>query len=403
MISEFALTDLRHNIERFVNLRKEHEMATLNFPSFRYFPVLGAAEVERTAYGRLRASTREGILPIFELTRHRGSHDFQESIDILAQSVQLPFLIDLDKRAAPPPYESANPSNPAVERERVLRETAENNAFNAYLNSLLTPTDGFLNWRSLVSQFPNAVPVLQYTNPSAQVNQIIRQASLLSQDGNSICMRVTQAQSDVLCQIAMQIIAILPTSNQLLIVFDCGQGRRGAPEKAAWVVDCIQLIRAGTEVEQMAGISAVCMSNSYPQLSHNGIRIVESFDREIWAEASDAYPFSFGDYAASHRLSSLSAFLPRTYRATVVHPHADRWVTHRHENSDDPTGWREGATAIVTSGHFDPIASWTDQKIQAVADHGLGEMDNPRPWHAARISGHIERQFEYTPTIYEED
>jgi len=377
-------------------------MPAMNFASVRYVPVLAASEVERIAYSNLAPATRDAILPIFELSRHRAGIDFSDSLLMLQQALASPFLLDVDKRVAPPPYQAANPSNPAAEAERVARETAENDAFNSYLNGLLAPADGFSAWRSLVGELENAIPVLQYTNPGSQANAIIRQAALLNQAGNSIAIRILQGQSDLLCNLAAQIFAILPTSNQLLLIFDCGQGRRGMPEKAEWVRNCIQSITANIEVDQIAGISAVCMSNSYPQLQHSGLRIVDSCDREIWAEASEAFPFIFGDYAASHRTSSLSSFLPRSYRATVVHSQDHRWVTHRHENADDPTGWQVGAAAIAGSGAFDPIDSWTDNSIQQAAANTAHGMDTPRPWHAARVAGHIERQANYAVMVDED-
>lgn len=377
-------------------------MTVVSFSSFNYVPVLATTEVERIAYERLRDSTRDAILPLFELTRHRSAIDFEESCHLLQDFVTNQFILDLDKRVAPPPYQAQNPSNPVAEQQRVARETQENDAFNTYLSALLSPANGFQRWRELASCFPNAVPVLQYTNPAAQANAIIRQASLLSQGGNSIALRIFSSQSEVVCQIATQIIAMLPASSQIIIIFDCGQGRRGASEKAAWVQDSLQKIIAGLEIEQAAALSAVCMSNSYPQPNHEGIRIVENFDRTIWTEASESFPFIFGDYAASHKASALSSFLPRTYRATVVHSLDQAWVVHRHQNSDDPMGWAEGSAAIIASGEFSPMESWTDESIHAVAGGVLGEMSTPRPWHAARISGHIERQFAYQPE-FEDD
>jgi hypothetical protein len=374
-------------------------MTFVSFGDYEYIPVLATNEVERIAYAHLRPDTVAGILPLFELTRHRGGENLEGGVALVQGAVTLPFFLDLDKRFAPPPYQAQNPGNPVAEQQRVARETQENDAYNAYLNSLLSPASGFANWRDMCSRFGNAVPVLQYTNPTNQANAILRQASLLSQDGNCIALRITQTQSDTLLNIAVQILATLPSSGQLMIILDCGQGRRGVSEKADWVLNCLGHVVSRLEPDQMMGLAMVCMSNSYPPMNHDGLRITTNCDRQIWLAAYDQFPFHFGDYAASTRNQNLSAFLPRSFRATVVHSLDDSWVVHRHENADDPQGWIVGSQVISAHESFDPTDSWTDQTIEAAANGDLTGMGSPRPWHATRIAGHIDRQFRYQPPV----
>lgn len=372
-------------------------MPSIQFGNYEYVPVLGSTEVDRLAYNRLRPDTRAGIFPIFELTRHRGAETLQASIQLVRQTIELPFLLDLDKRYAPPPYQAANSSNPLAERQRIERETQENDAYNAYLASLLTPNNGFERWRAICREFPNAVPVLQFSDVATQENAILRQAALLSWNGDSIALRIGRAHDSELIKIAVRILAMLPLSSQLLLIFDCGQGRRGVAEKAQWVLDCLASVSSRLEPNQATGLSVVCMSNSYPQMNHNGLRVVSNCDREIWQAVYEQFPCHFGDYAASPRSPNLSAFLPRNFRATVVHSQNDQWLVHRHENSDDPQGWIVGSQVITANDEFDPISSWTDHSIETAARGDISGMEKSRPWHAARIAGHIDRQFRYQP------
>ncbi|KKW92961.1 hypothetical protein YP76_08760 [Sphingobium chungbukense] len=210
-------------------------------------------------------------------------------------------------------------------------------------------------------------------------------------------MRVGQANYEALIALAIQILATLPSSGQMLVIFDCGQGRRGVAEKIEWVLHCRDMLLAGLEPDQITGISIVCMSNSYPQMNHDGLRVVENYDRRIWVGAYQQFPFLFGDYAASPRLQNLSAFLPRSFRATVVHASDDYWMVHRHLNADDPQGWIDGSVVIAAHDQFEPIDTWTDRAIETAAGGNIVGMDNPRPWHAARIAGHVDRQFRYQP------
>lgn len=367
-------------------------MPLVNFAEHSYVPVLAGDEVSQIAFEQLSVECKNRILPLFELTRHRTAADFTPSVELVAGLQAPQFLVDLDKRVAPAPYQSRNPSDPIAEAARVQRETVENNAFNVTLSALLDPADGFRNWRAIVGELPESVPILQYTNPGPQANAIMRQAALLLNSHERIAIRIQRNQSELVANLAVQILAIAPSSAQVLLILDCGQARRNYLERAEWAADTIALITNELDRQQIANLEAVCMSNSYPQPNHDGLRIADNYDREVWVEACDEFPFLFGDYAASHKVSSLSAFKPRSFRATVVHTVDERWLIHRDDNSDDPEGWTRGCEVIAASDSFDPIDSRTDERIAEVAQHGLDIGERPRDWHALRVSGHIERQ-----------
>ena len=371
-------------------------MPVIDFNQFCYFPALLASDVERLAFDELSVQAKETTLPIFELARYRTEGDFGHSMELL-HSLQAgsSYLLDIDKRAAPPPYQAQNPGDPRAEALRVAQQTETQIAFNAQLSRLLQPTNGFENWRQFSAQFPNAVPVLQFTNPVAQQMNILRQAALLSQGGQSIAMRVRSHMSEISCQIAAQILALLPTSSQLLLIFDAGQSRRDLIGRGEWIANSMDIIVSEMEIQQQAGLVAVAMSNSFNAPSHSGMREAVNHDWTVWNEALEPFAFRFGDYGASQRQTDLSAFVPRSFRATVVHSLDQGWLIHRHENADDPNGWVVGAQAIVNHDSFDPINSWSDNIIVDVANNGLGQHSTSRTWHAVRVSGHLERQARY--------
>lgn len=373
-------------------------MSAIDFNQFSYFPALLAGDVEKNAFDELSQSSLDVTLPIFELTRYRYEGNFGHSIKLL-QGIpkDRPYLLDLDKRVAPAPYQSSAPSDPAAEALRISEQTATQMQFNAELDNLLRPTNGFENWRNLTAGFPEAVPVLQFTNPVAQQLNIIRQASLLSQGGRSIAMRIRSYMSEITCNIAAQILSMLASSSQLLLIFDAGHGRRDPEVRGQWIAHSLDSILSQVDIQQRAGLVAVAMSNSFNPPTHNGMREVTNRDWEVWSGASETFSFRFGDYGGSPRTNDLSSFMPRSFRATVVYADDEVWLINRHENADDTSGWVSGSQAIASHDIYSPIQCWANGIIDEVARTGeLGAYTMPRIWHAVRVNGHMERQAKYS-------
>lgn len=377
-------------------------MSAIDFNQFSYFPALLAGDVEKHAFDELSDSSLDVTLPIFELTRYRYEGDFGHSIKLL-QGIpkERPYLLDLDKRVAPRPYQSSAPSDPAAEALRISEQTASQMQFNAELDNLLRPTNGFENWRNLTADFPEAVPVLQFTNPAAQQLNIIRQASLLSQGGRSIAMRIRGYMSEITCNIAAQILSMLASSSQLLLIFDAGQGRRDLEARGQWIAHSLDSILSQVDIQQQAGLVAVAMSNSFNPPTHNGMREVTNRDWEVWSGAAETFSFRFGDYGGSPRTNDISSFVPRSFRATVVYADDEIWLINRHENAGDPAGWVLGSQAITNhianQDEYSPIECWANGIISQVAKTGeLGPSTTSRIWHAVRVNGHMERQAKYS-------
>ncbi|MBV9881874.1 MAG: hypothetical protein JO276_02595, partial [Sphingomonadaceae bacterium] len=132
-------------------------MRTVEFSRFAYMPSILADPIGLIAYENLLPSTRAGILPIFELCWHPGAWGFEQSLEVVRSlGRKHPFIIDIDKRSPPEPYISRHPRDPTKDRERVQQEKAAKRAFTAELTRLLRASDGFSQWRDLVSQFPSA-------------------------------------------------------------------------------------------------------------------------------------------------------------------------------------------------------------------------------------------------------
>lgn len=168
-------------------------------------------------------------------------------------------------------------------------------------------------------------------------------------------------------------------------------------EKINFVRQAIQSILAGIDLSQQSSVRAVCMSNSFPSLSHDAFLHVTSFDWRIWRAAREVFPFSFGDYAAVFRSNALSSFIPREWRPTVVYAKNEGWLANRDINSEDPQGWITGSSAIANHSEYTHHRDcWGNVLIDNASQGNISGANSPKFWHAAKINSHIHRQIDFS-------
>ncbi len=372
----------------------------MNLSNYYYYPSLLSGWSELTAYRELSDLDKRRILPIIELSRRRNASDLEAAqSDVSSTFANRPFILDLDKRPAPAPYISKMPSDPLAETLRVEQETASQRSYNAILQRLLNPTNGFSAWRELVAEFPNAIPTLQYDDVVTQGRQILRQAAFLSSEHQNFVFRIRRDGVEHALEIAIQIAAILRDPGQMLIIFDCGQGRIEVKEKERFVIEGVQRITAEIELPYRSSFNFVCMSNSFPTLAHNGLTSKSNIDRRIWQSVRDIAPVAFGDYAAVNRPNAYASYMVWDWRATVVLAKNTSWNIYRHINAKDPNGWIEGAQSLVADVSFPGVGDcWGNDLIAAASEGNITLVDAPRFWHAAKINSHIHRQIMFSPS-----
>jgi hypothetical protein len=373
-------------------------MPAVDFAPFPYFPDLLATGSEQMGYRRLSDEDKDALIPIFGLTHRRSSPDLSDAIQLITDSAGArPFLLDLDHRPAPPPYEARNPADPDAEARRVEAEREVQERYNGLLAQLLSSTDGFAAWRDVVGRFPNAIPMLQYSDLQSEARNVLRQAALLSRNGASIGLRIRRGAAEAAAQVTSQIISVLDEPGQLLIFLDCGQGRIHLQDRAAFARDTIQLILGELDVAQQSEIRAVCMSNSMLQPNHDLMRSLPNLDWRIWRSAREVFPFAFGDYGAMPRAAAHSSFIPRDWRATVTYPLPESWLIYRSPNTNDPAGWIEGSEAITNHADYAPPPdAWGAALVAAGADGNIDGAESARFWTAAKVNLHLHRQIRYS-------
>lgn len=378
-------------------------MPVIDFSQFYYYPDLLCGIGEHLGFRQLPPADKQSILPIFELSHRFGFTDFGSAINEITTTCEgRPFILDLSHEAAPPPYIPREPSD--EDRQRIERETQAQASYNRSLTELLNPADGFVAWRQMVAQFPSAIPTIQYADAGTQAGHVLRQAVLLSQRGNCISIRVTQQRGMDICGVIPQILSVLETPDRLLIIVDCGQGRTHVSERANFAAEAISRIVNNVDLQNRPLVRAVCVSNSFTQPGHDGLRDdYRNLDWRLWREARDTFPFMFGDYAAMYRLHRQNTFVPPDWRATVVYPSTEEWLVYRHPDANDPEGWRAGSRIITEHERYNPPPRiWGTRIIEQAASGDLDGIEAPRFWYGAKVNIHIHRQIPFARLTIDE-
>jgi len=205
-------------------------------------------------------------------------------------------------------------------------------------------------------------------------------------------------QINLICGVIPQILSILESPDRLLIVVDCGQGRTHVSERANFAIDAISRIVNSIDLQNRPLIRAVCISNSFTQPNHDGLRDdYRNLDWRLWREARDSFPFIFGDYAASYRLRRQNTFVPPDWRATVVYPLTKEWLVYRHPDANDPRGWSDGSQLITMHERYNPSPRiWGARIIEQAASGNLNGIEAARFWYGAKVNIHIHRQIPFS-------
>ncbi|MBZ8132893.1 beta family protein [Afifella sp. IM 167] len=373
-------------------------MLKVDLTRYHYLPCLQLSEPEQIGYSNLSDEDKDAILPIIELSQVKNEASFDDTLSATTSMIgDLSFVLDLSKDRAPPAFvPKQNPDYAKIERVQEAQ-----NLYNQALTSLLAPDDGFANWRQLVEKFPKAVPVLQFTDLESQDKQVLRQASQLAKAGfEHLALRITQETNEAVFATAGQVAAILDSPLQLLLIIDCGQGRQRIAERAEFAKLAIARVMEEMEPSQTLQLNAVCVSDSYTQPPDGTPRLYESHSWELWRQASETFPFLFGDYGAHYRLKKASTYMPGDWRAQVVYSLREGWITYKHPNAQDPQGWIEGAKKVLGDSNCDKENDcWGSQLLEAAESGNIEGASSARFWHGAKINMHIHRQIRYAEEV----
>jgi len=84
-----------------------------------------------------------------------------------------------------------------------------------------------------------------------------------------------------------------------------------------------------------------------------------------------------------------------------VYPLQEQWIVYRDADSQDRSGWMDGAAQIIDTPEFkgDALKIWGADAIRSAAKGDLGGLERPRDWYGVKVNLHLHRQINYAPGL----
>lgn len=369
----------------------------MRFSNFPYLPAFENSRSSHIAYERLTDEQKQLVLPLFEIGQRGKGESLEDAIEQVRDVVpSLPYLLDVSNFSAPQVYIKSNPTDEEIVQLNQLQ--AQQDQFNHDKSDLLVPDNGFENWRATLDSFPNAIPCLAHTDLEANSNSIIRQAAMFGADGFSrVALRVDLTGPVPMngLRVVGNLIAMMGSPANLLIILDCGTGRIKISERLGKAVECIRAIERSVELDERPQLNFIVFAESFGNPQKKGLFVQ---DDKFYGCLDDVRSSGFvgqGDYASLTPRQSSTTFVPGDWVARCVFPVEGEWLVYRSPNTKDSSGWVTGAQLIVEHDNYVQLADCWGNNIFINASNGdISEADRSGIWYAARANKHVVNQLE---------
>jgi hypothetical protein len=367
-----------------------------DFSDFPYFPSLRCSDGEHIGYRKLDEPDKDKLLPIFQISQHGDDAGFDSALKLIGESAgERPFILDMCREQMPAPKLPAISKDPKA--AKALFEAASKNhaEYMAARGTLMNPTDGYANWRSVIAKFPNAIPTIIIDDNSTK--NVLREAMLLSNVSSCLAIRLTRRTDEKMFPVVAQIASMLESVDHLLIILDAGYSRVGPAKGIDFATGAITKITGELDAADLPLVRAVYMSSSFPDFDKKGLHSYDNHEWAAWKDAIEYFPFGFGDYAGVYR-HPLRAVKPRGWTARVVFPRVDEWLAFKGENSQDRTEFIDGAIAISKHEDFKGAPDiWGTRAINQAAKGDITGLERQRDWVGVKVNIHLHQQVNYAP------
>lgn len=345
-------------------------MIDVSYEDYRYFPTLRTRQAEMRGLAELDLGRKKRLLPLLTLGRWPKAVDFKRAADKANEVMEgLPHFLDLTRDASH-----------LGEQQLMLRD----------------PSSAFGAWRSLVGDYPNAIPVVQLVQGARQREQV-KQATFIEASAGKVAFRIQDFAVDT--PQVINCISALDDPQNAIVFIDC-QYIRGA--LAAYVSATIATINDLRT--QFPELVIVVLSTSFPPsvipfadaTQRRGV--IDIQERDLHARIGGDSVAIYGDHGSIHSVVRPDAAI-MTWSARVDYPRETSWSFERRPRDQSENGFVEAAAEIAqTDAEIGKRGIWGESKILEAAD-GTPFARGPAPWIAVRVNIHLARQLDFSTQL----
>lgn len=340
-----------------------------------YSPLIKTTDAEIKGYANLHPSVKDGILPIFELTKSRKTiKDEDGSVEkrlkeLLEATGDRPFIADL---------------------------TTESTLLNKQILKLYDSNAGYYKWREFIKlKLPkNVIPTIT-VNADEGIGEVTRQAAELEGEGYQVAFRASLFDARSV-EYIKAIQAGLQIPENLTVILDgqfLGIGR--APSFVNEIASMISFVIGATEhnfkyIQLSSCFPSSVMSTGYSVNDQQGRFANEDVvaNSLIGQLSTLTRQITYGDYGSIHPIrypTRGGTFVPR-----VDLPLDTEFLFRRFRREDG--GYIRAAQEIVKLPDYKSINTWGDAQIISAAN-GAPKSFGPVFWIAVRLNIHVTRQY----------
>lgn len=349
-------------------------MINISFEDYLYFPALRTRLAELKGLEKLDITRKRKILPLLTLGRWPKALDFSKAAEKVEAAMEnLPYFLDLTNDAAH-----------LGDQQKILRNSAD--SFNA--------------WRSFVSQYQSAIPIVQTTS-DARVRDITKQAQEIERVVGKLAFRIRDFSIET--PAVINAISALDDPRNAIVFIDCQYIRSAL---AAYVTATVATInRLRTEFPELM---IVVLATSFPAsvtpfADETQMRgSIDIQERDLHARIGGDAVAAYGDHGSVHSVIYDETPIMR-WAARIDYPRELSWYFERRPGDQTAGGYISAAKAVVaTNPEIGTRGIWGEEMInQAAGGNPYGKA--PASWIAVRVNIHLARQLDFSTRIAQGD
>ena len=344
-----------------------------------YVPIIKTMDAELRALEKLDDFSKDGLVPLFELTKSRKTSKspigtIERRFSRLQEVFEgRPFILDL---------------------------TSYEDQMNAEIVNLLDDEDGFNNWCTFIEGKTdgNLIPVVHVYDDSEEA-EVASQVERLEDACGTVAFRMNPKDVRQLAFVEM-ILNSLKNKDNLVVILDSGfVGQGEGLMNALIVAAALRRIEAIYDIPfcvvASSSFPSSVMAKGYHEDKTSGeFALEELLLYQALGDSFDMEKIVYGDHASIHPVRNPvrgGTWIPR-----VDMPLDDTVIFRRFPREDG--GYVRAAAAITMAEEYDPIDCWGDEQI-SVAAGGAPNGRSPSFWISVRMNIHLTRRVQFISEV----